>query len=124
MLLIHVAIDQGGQDLPIFIDVRGEVVVLVDGDAVRPLPPGALAAVMRRYGKPLEEPVTRREDTLALGDGATLSRFRHLATFDVIAKDWLLYEAPNEEPVAELATAVTAALSHLARAAESSAASA
>ncbi|MEO8800576.1 MAG: hypothetical protein ABI551_21965, partial [Polyangiaceae bacterium] len=69
MLLIHVAIDQNGQDLPLFLDVRGGAVVLVDGAAVRYLPPGALAAVMHRYGKPLEEPVARREATLALGDG-------------------------------------------------------
>lgn len=112
------AIDEAGHDRPIFLDVREGATVLVEGADVRPLPPGALAAVMRRYGKPLEEPVARREDSIALGDGATLARFRHLATYDVIAKDWLLYEAPNAEPLAELATSVTAALSHLARAAE------
>ncbi len=73
--------------------------------------------VMERYGKPIDPPFPPALETLALSGGAKLVRFRHLATYDVIARDYLMYEAPQKEPVCELATAVTAALSHLARAA-------
>lgn len=38
---------------------------------------------------------------------------RHLARYDVIARDFLVYRTPNEEPITELASAVTAALMHL-----------
>jgi hypothetical protein len=75
---------------------------------------GALAAVMRRYGKPLADDIVVSGPTLELAGGAKLSLLRHRARYDVIAKDFLVYEAPGQEPVAELATSVSAALSHLA----------
>jgi len=89
--------------------------VLVVGGARLPLPDGALAAVMRRFGKPLETDAPPAAETLALGAGHTLARFRFLRRYDVIGRDYLVYAAPDAEPLCEMATAVTAALEHLAR---------
>lgn len=88
---------------------------MVGGEAL-PLPEGAIAAVMKRFGKPLEaEGAPPPEETLELGEGRTLVRFRFLRRYDVIARDYLVYHAPGSEPLCEMATAVTAALDHLGR---------
>lgn len=86
------------------------------GDEALPLPEGAVAAVMRRFGKPLEagDPPAA-EETLDLGEGCSLVRFRFLRRYDVISRDYLIYRAPGAEPLCEMATAVTAGLDHLAR---------
>lgn len=93
-----------------------------------PLPPGAVEAVMKRYGKPLESgsvlrgaveslALDRDPATVEADAGArTLVRFRHLARFDVVARDYLALVEPGAETICELATAVTSALFHLARA--------
>jgi hypothetical protein len=92
-----------------------------DGDGhahqALPLPDGALDAVMSRFGKPLEGALPPIEEALDLGDGRQLVRFRFLRRFDVIARDYLALVTPDADPVCELATSVTAALHHLARAA-------
>ena len=90
--------------------------VLDDGDQALPLPDGAIDAVMRRYGKPLEGSLPHAEEVLDLGSGKQLVRFRFLSRFDVIARDYLALVTPNAEPVCELAVSVTGALEHLARA--------
>ncbi len=95
--------------------VEDGALALVIGGARHPLPDGALPAVMRRFGKPLEMDAPPAEETLDLGAGATLARFRFLRRYDVIARDYLVYAAPAAEPLCEMATAVTAALEHLAR---------
>jgi len=93
-----------------------------------PLPDGSLDAVMARYGKPLAIPDgnselesaelgpwnTKIEETLELGAGRYLTRFRFRARFDVIARDYLAWLTPDREPLCELATGVAAALRHLA----------
>ncbi len=76
----------------------------------------ALDAVMARYGKPLAEDVTPRGPSLDLGDGRALHRLRHLARYDVIARDFIVLVRPEREPLAELATTIAGALVHLARA--------
>src|SRR5436190_16448122 len=58
-------------------------------DQALPLPDGAIDAVMRRFGKPLEGELPRIEETLDLGGGRKLVRFRFLSRFDVIARDYL-----------------------------------
>ncbi len=87
------------------------------GEELLPLPDGALAAVMKRYGKPLE---AREEDMmvderLELGQGRALVRFRFMCRYDVIARDYLVLYEPEREPLCEMATAIAAALDHLAR---------
>lgn len=93
------------------------VLYLEVGDESLPLPRGALDVVMRRFGKPLDERFEElpAEETLDLGEGITLSRFRFLRRYDVIACDYLAFRVPHEAPLCEMATSVTAALHHLAR---------
>jgi hypothetical protein len=75
----------------------------------------ALEAVMKRYGKALADDIVVSGPTLELEGGRRISLLRHRARYDVVAKDFLVYEAPDRAPVAELATSVSAALAHLAR---------
>jgi hypothetical protein len=54
---------------------------------------------------------------LDLGDGRVLRHIRHLGRYDVIARDYLTYSVPTQEPLCALATTVAGALAHLGRAA-------
>lgn len=83
-----------------------------------PLPHGALEAVMARYGAPWD-PDARVAiiDTLTLPAGCSLAHVRHLAGYDVIARDYLVYRTDNGEATCALATTLSAALCHLAHAA-------
>ena len=54
--------------------------------------------------------------TLRLAEGESLRHLRHLAGYDVIARDYLVYEHPNGEALCALAATVAAALLHLGRA--------
>lgn len=95
--------------------VDGEVVVETD-DAELVLSADALARVMARYGAPIEEGAKLTDvDAIDIGEGKRLRHVRHLARYDVIAKDWLVYEAPGQEPLCALANTVATALAHLAR---------
>ena len=55
--------------------------------------------------------------SVELGDAGVLYCIRHRGRYDVIARDFVVWAAPGREPVAELATSVSAALVHLAKAA-------
>lgn len=85
-----------------------------EGDV--PLPEGSLDAVMRRFGRPLDERArVSTVGALALGRGRTLRHVRHLAFGDVIARDYLVYEDGAGDAPCALATTVAGALLYLAR---------
>src|SRR5437870_5391889 len=88
----------------------GEIALRVDEDTAVRLDVAVLEAVMKRYGKPLADDVVGFGPTLDLGAGRTACVLRHRARYDVIARDFFVYRAPWEEPLAELATSVVAAL--------------
>ncbi len=115
-ILLHESPRADGSFERVMLEHGDDGLALKDDAGVHPLPEGALAAVMKRYGKPLESALPRGEEVLTIGEGERLVRFRHKSIFDVIGKDYIAYEATGEETLAELATAVTAALSHLAKA--------
>ncbi len=111
--------DDGALERTQLVRQRGELGVCIDSGPVLPLPDGALERVMHRYGRPLADDVVAEGPALDLGGGRALRRLRFRPRYDVIARDYLVFEEPGVEPVAELAVAVTAALVHLARAATS-----
>ncbi len=83
---------------------------------VATLPVEAVDRIMDRYGKPLADGIALSGPTLALGGDRVLCMLRHRARYDVIARDFLVFSIPGAEPMVELATSVSAAITHLARA--------
>jgi hypothetical protein len=118
MLKIHEFIASSGELSSVYLKHEGAELVLTGDDGSWPLPRGALAAVMRRYGAPFDpEAKSERQGELQLGLEESISHVRHLAGYDVIARDYLVYRAPGVEPLCVMATTVAAALRHLALAA-------
>ena len=81
------------------------------------LPLAVLERIMQRYGKPLDESVALEGPSVDVGEAGVLRRIRHRGFYDVIARDFIVWQAPGGEPLAELATAVSAALVHFVEAA-------
>ncbi len=102
----------------VFLRFEDGELALVSEDGSHALPDGALEAVMAKFGGPLD-PGERVSTvaTLDLTDGRTLRHVRHLSGYDVIARDYLIYETRDGEARCALATTVAAALDHLGRAA-------
>jgi len=99
---------------------EGALVVSVAGARAQ-LPMVVLERVMERYGKPLEDGISLDgpgSDRVDLGGGSVLHRIRHRGFYDVIARDFVVWTSEGREPLAELATGVSAALAHFARAVE------
>jgi hypothetical protein len=105
---------QDGSIAPITVSVADDTLSLRIGDQLLgELPLQTLFVVMDRYAKSLDGSV-QVPAGLDLGGGASLSMLRHLARYDVIARDWLVLARPGREPIAELAVSILAALEHLA----------
>ncbi len=116
-ITIHETTDDAGALVRTCLGHEDGVSTLRVGDELLPLPAGALDAVMKRYGKPLEaqEREMMVDERLELGDGGALVRFRFLRRYDVIARDYLVLYRADGEPLCEMATSIAAALDHLAR---------
>jgi hypothetical protein len=117
VLTIDERIQEDGTRETVTLDVEAEELVITVGAEHIRLPVEALDRVMARYGKPLAPEILLDGPFLDAGGGRVLHRLRHLARYDVIARDFLVWSTPGHEPVAELAVSVTAALLHLAKAA-------
>jgi hypothetical protein len=118
MLKIHEATTASGALAPVFLQLESDTLAIVcDGEAFA-LPADALDAVMARYGAPLD-PASEliAVDALDLGDGRSLRHVRHLARYDVIARDYVVYDRAGADPLCALATTIAGALDHLGRAA-------
>jgi hypothetical protein len=117
-LKIHETIGESGALSAVLLQVSNGVLALVSDDATFGLPEGGLEAVMGRFGGPLDAASkVAVVATLDLGEGRALRHVRHLAVYDVIARDYVVYDAPGKEPLCALATTVAGALDHLGRAA-------
>jgi hypothetical protein len=118
VLTIHEWSTDDGKRQSVRVDEGDEAILVHVGDAPPvSLPLLAVERVMRRYGKPLADGVPLDGPRLDLGNGSALVLIRHLARYDVIARDFLVWTSVGEEPLAELAVAVSGALTHLAEAA-------
>jgi hypothetical protein len=117
-LRIHETTTSTGALSGVFLELSDGVLAVVVDDGKFVLPEGALDAVMARFGAPLD-PSSRvaAVASLELGEGRALRHVRHLGAYDVIARDYLVYDVAGQEPLCALATAVAGALDHLGRAA-------
>jgi hypothetical protein len=119
MLLLHERTRHDGSIERTFLErLTGDeegLALRVEGERPRVLPIEVLVAVMNRYGRALDPALTIAPDAerIVLADRTEVVHFRHLARYDVIARDWIGLIEPDAEPIAELATAVNAALRHL-----------
>jgi hypothetical protein len=116
MLKIQETVTPEGQLSPVFLRLQDGSLCIVSADGRVALPDRALGAVMVRYGVAFDatEPVAPVA-ALELGGGRSLRHVRHLAGYDVIARDYLVYEVPGETPLCALSATVARALLHLAR---------
>jgi hypothetical protein len=117
MFRIHEFSSANGVLSSVYLRAADGQLEVVSDDGAWPLPQGALHAVLARFGAPFDD--TARSSliaSLALAPGESLRHVRHLAGYDVIARDYLVYELPNGEPLCALAATVAAALLHLGRA--------
>ena len=113
-LAIHESLNDAGEREVVEVGAEeGALLVRIGGEVVR-LPMNVLEGVMARYGKPLAEGVPLTGPSVDLGAGARLALIRHKSFYDVIARDFVVWKAKGREPLAELATGVSAALVHFA----------
>lgn len=93
------------------------IVSSAEGAPTRKLPYGSLEAVMKRYGAELDVREKLVEvAALTLDDGRRVRHVRHLGFYDVIARDYLVYElGDGSSPLFAMAITVAGALEHLAR---------
>jgi hypothetical protein len=75
----------------------------------------AVDRVMCRYGKPLDHGIALEGDSLVCGAAGRhrLRRLRYRAGVDADGRDYLVWERPDGEPLACIATMATAALRYL-----------
>jgi hypothetical protein len=110
-LKIHEFILPSGELASVLVRRESERLLLVSDDGELELPPLALRAVMLRYGAPFDpQAMSQSHGTLELEAGASLRHVRHLAGYDVIARDYLVYAEPGLEAVCAMATNVAGAL--------------
>ncbi len=118
MLKIHETTTARGELSCVFLRLEDGVLAITSDEGTHALPEAALDSVMTRFGAPLDLAERLAEvAVLDLGDGRVLRQVRHLARYDVIARDYVTYSVPGREPLCALATTVTGALAHLGRAA-------
>ena len=125
MFKVHEFSSVTGELSSVYLRVRSEdgAVEITSEDGAWVLPDAAIHAVLSRFGAPFDRdaPISVVAE-LELPSGERLRHVRHLAGYDVIARDYIVYEPrpPNEhEALCALCATVAAALLHLGRAASS-----
>lgn len=114
MLLLDERILADGTHAKTFAKLDGDRVQIVASDGAHgALSVAALDKVMTRYGRELEPGVTLDGDALELPGGFRLRRLHYHAIVDAEGRDYLVWERHGADPVAAVATMVTAALRYL-----------
>ena len=117
MFKIHEFSSAEGKLSSVYLRSAGQLLEVVSEDGVWRLPQGALRAVLARFGAPFDSDArVSAIASLELSGGEVLRHVRHLAGYDVIARDYIVYEAPESEALCALAATVAAALLHVGRA--------
>jgi hypothetical protein len=113
-LLIDERLDDDGEPIRTYLASGTGALILVEGGEARALPARAVAVVMRRYGRELEDGLAPDGDELAIAGLGTLARLRFRAAVDADGRDYLVWTEPGRPALACLARSAAAALRHLA----------
>ena len=114
MLLLDERILPDGTHARTHASVSGERVRIADDDGSSgELSIAGLDRVMVRYGRALDESIALVGDVLDLPGGYRLRRLRYHAAVDATGRDYLVWERPDGDPLAVVATMATAALRYL-----------
>lgn len=114
MLLLDERICADGTHARTHVALDGAKVRIRDDDGTGgELSIAALDRVMTRYGRALDDAIALVGDALDLPGGYRLRRLRFHAVVDATGRDYLVWERPDGEPLAAVATMVTAALRYL-----------
>lgn len=123
MFKIHEFSSVTGELSSVYLRVRSEDAALeiASEDGAWVLPDTAIHAVLSRFGAPFDrEAAISVIAELDLPSGERVRHVRHLAGYDVIARDYIVYDHPRSESESEalcaLSATVAAALLHLGRA--------
>ncbi|HLL21302.1 MAG TPA: hypothetical protein VK427_04180, partial [Kofleriaceae bacterium] len=111
MLLLDERILADGSHAKSWAGAAGDRLHLRDDDGTEgTLSLVAIDRVMVRYGRALDPSISLDGDHLDFDGGYRLRRLRYHAIVDAEGRDYLVWERPNEEPLAVVATMATAAL--------------
>lgn len=125
MFKIHEFSSVSGELSSVHLRVRSEdsELEITSEDGAWVLPDTAIHAVLSRFGAPFDRDAKISVVAeLDLPSGERLRHVRHLAGYDVIARDYIVYERPrtesesDNEALCALSATVAAALLHLGRA--------
>jgi hypothetical protein len=116
VLLLDERILADGRHARTWAELDGQKIEIRDeeGGVTAALSIAAVAKVMERYGRALEPGIPLTGEVLELGAGRRLRRLRYHAAVDATGRDYLVWEEGEREPLAAVATMVTAALRYLA----------
>lgn len=121
MFKIHEFSSATGELSSVYLRLRDDgQLEIVSEDGAWALPDTAVHAVLSRFGAPFDNEATiTTVAELELPSGVRLRHVRHLAGYDVIARDYIVYEQRQSEGAQEtlcaLSATVAAALLHLGR---------
>jgi hypothetical protein len=114
VLLLDERILADGSHARTWAKLVGDRVQIVDDDGTNgELSVAALDRVMTRYGRALDPEIRLDGEQLPLPGGYSLHHLKHHAPVDATGRDYLVWKAPGSEPLAAVATMVTAALRYL-----------
>lgn len=115
MLLIDEHLRLDGTTVRTHLDFDGSRVTVTSDDGIHgALSPAAIAKVIERYGRPLDLTVAPIEEAPHLAIGAMrLRMLRFRARVDVEARDYIVLERDDDDPIAALSNGVAAALRYL-----------
>jgi hypothetical protein len=118
MLKIHELTGPEGRLESVYLRVAdSRALEIVDSQGALPLPPQALEKVLARFGAPFDaEARITVVAELELGVGQRLRQVRHLAGYDVVARDYVVLDSAAGEALCAPGATVAGALQHLARA--------
>lgn len=114
MLLLDERILADGTHARTHASVAGDRVRIADDDGTSgELSIAGLDRVMTRYGRELDPDASSDGEVLELPGGYRLRRLRYHSRVDATGRDYLVWERPDGDPLAAVATMVTAALRYL-----------